>query len=361
MRTLSTIEQEERKRRLLQAVIHQYIKTGKPVGSAFLAGGRSLDLSPATIRNVMGELEREGYLTHPHTSAGRVPTDKAYRFYVDSLVELQRLAIKEEERIRQEHESRIREINELMLSTSKTLSVLSNYTGFVTAPGIDQSQLQHMELIPLDSHRLLAVMVSDTGVVKHRQVVFDGPYPRELLEPLEQTLNQRLRGQPFTRVRETLLDHIEAIHQRQMDMLEFARHVTEEAFAPGESADIYVEGAGNILSLPEFSARDDLRQLVHFLDEKRALGDLIREEWGVQGSGARFPAVRVSIGSENRSPDMKNVSLISSCYSLGDRQVGVLGIIGPKRMEYSRMMNLVNQMAQAVTTALNRMVGGPHE
>jgi heat-inducible transcriptional repressor len=120
-------------------------------------------------------LEREGYLTHPHTSAGRVPTDKAYRFYVDSLVELQRLAIKEEERIRQEHESRIREINELMLSTSKTLSVLSNYTGFVTAPGIDQSRLQHMELIPLDSRRLLAVMVSDTGVVKHRQVVFDGP------------------------------------------------------------------------------------------------------------------------------------------------------------------------------------------
>ncbi len=361
MRTLSTSEQEERKRRLLQAVIHQFIKTGKPVGSAFLAGGRSLDLSPATIRNVMGELEREGYLTHPHTSAGRVPTDKAYRFYVDSLVELQRLAIKEEERIRQEHESRIREINELMLSTSKTLSVLSNYTGFVTAPGIDQSRLQHMELIPLDAHRLLAVMVSDTGVVKHRQVVFDGRYPRELLEPLERTLNERLRGQPFSRVRETLLDHIEAIHQRQMDMLEFARRVTEEAFAPGDAADIFVEGAGNILSLPEFSGPDDLRQLVHFLDEKRALGDLIREEWGAPGPGARFPAVRVSIGSENRSPDMKNVSLISSCYTLGDRQVGVLGIIGPKRMEYSRMMNLVNQMAQAVTTALNRLVGGPHE
>ncbi len=361
MRTLSPIEQEERKRRLLQAVIHQFIKTGKPVGSAFIAGGRSLDLSPATIRNVMGELEREGYLTHPHTSAGRVPTDKAYRFYVDSLVELQRLALKEEERIRLEHESKIREIEELMLSTSKTLSVLSNFTGFVTAPGIDQSRLQHMELIPLDERRLLAVMVSDTGVVKHRQVVFDGRYPRELLEPLERTLNERLRGQPFSRVRESLLDHIEAIHKRQMDMLEFARHVTEEAFAPGDSGEIYVEGAGNILALPEFSGQDDLRQLVHLLDERRALGDLIRQDMGVPGYGAKFPAVQVKIGSENRSPDLRNVSLISSCYTIGNRQVGVLGIIGPKRMEYSRMMNLVNQMAQAVTNALNRMVGGPNE
>lgn len=361
MRTLSPIEQEDRKRRLLQAVIHQFIKTGKPVGSAFLAGGAAVDLSPATIRNVMGDLEREGYLTHPHTSAGRVPTDKAYRFYVDNLVELQKLAIKEEDRIRQEYESRIREIEELMLSTSKTLSVLSNYTGFVTSPGIDQSRLQHMELIPLDERRLLAVMVSDTGVVKHRQVAFDGPYPRELLEPLERTLNERLRGQPFLRVRETLLDHIEAIHKRQMDMLEFARRVTDVAFALGDVGEIYLEGTGNILSLPEFSGQEDLRQLVHLLDEKRALGDLLREDLAVGGAPTRFPVVKVKIGAENRSPDLKNVSLISSCYTIGHRQVGVLGIIGPKRMEYSRMMNLVNQMAQAVTGALNRMVGGPHE
>jgi heat-inducible transcriptional repressor len=361
MRSLSHSEQEERKRQLLQAVIHQYIKTGKPVGSTFLSERRELDLSPATIRNVMGDLEREGFLTHPHTSAGRVPTDKAYRFYVDSLVDLQRLAIKEEERIRQEHEARVREIEELMLSTSKTLSVLSNFTGFVTAPGIEQSRLQHMELIPLDERRLLAVMVSDNGVVKHRQVVFDGRYPRELLKPLERMLNERLRGQPFLTVRETLLDHVEAIHQRQLDMLEFARHVTEEAFALGDGGEFYLEGAGNILSLPDFGGQEDLRQLVYLLDEKRALGNLIREDMAELGVNAKYPVVRVKIGSENRSPDLKNVSLISSCYRIGNRQVGVLGIIGPRRMEYSRMMSLVNQMAQAVTNALNRMVGGPNE
>src|SRR5688572_13262052 len=122
MRTLSTAEQEERKRKLLQAVIHQYVKTAKPVGSAFLADQYNLDLSSATIRHVMAELEQDGYLTHPHTSAGRVPTDKAYRFYVDSLMELQRLALIEEERIQREYQERIRQVEELMTTTSKTLS-----------------------------------------------------------------------------------------------------------------------------------------------------------------------------------------------------------------------------------------------
>src|SRR5689334_15111791 len=131
MRSLSAFEQEDRKRKLLHAIIHEFIKTGKPVGSVFLAEQYKLDLSSATIRNVMADLEAEGFLTHPHTSAGRVPTDKAYRFYVDSLVELQRLAHLEEERIRSDYEARIREIEHLLSSTSKTLSVLSSYTGFI--------------------------------------------------------------------------------------------------------------------------------------------------------------------------------------------------------------------------------------
>ncbi len=358
MRSLSSAEQEERKRKLLQSIIHQYIKTGKPVGSAFIASQRDLDLSPASIRNVMGELEREGYLTHPHTSAGRVPTDKAYRFYVDSLVDLQRLAIKEEERIRRGYEDRVQEIEQFLAATSKTLSVLSNFTGFVTTPGIEQSLLQHVELIPLDTRRLLAVLVSDTGVVKHRQVLFEQAYPVELLEPLERLLNERLRGQPFGSARESLLDHIEAIHQRQMDLLNFARHVTDEAFALDAGGDIFVEGAGNILSLPDFSGQEDLRQLVHLLEEKRALGDLIRRDLSSPRGGVRFPSVRVKIGAENQSPDLRNLSLISSTYTIGDRQVGVLGIIGPKRMEYSRMMSLVQEMADAVSGAFDRLLGG---
>jgi len=357
MRTLSPAEQEDRKRRLLQAIIHQYIKTGKPVGSAFIADQKQLNLSPATIRNLMGELEREGHLTHPHTSAGRVPTDKAYRFYVDTLVELQRLAVKEEERIRQDYETRSRELEDLMSSTSRTLSVLSRFSGFMTAPALDQSRLQHVELVPLDLRRILAILVSDSGVVKHRTVTFDGPWSRDLLAPLEKLLNERLRGQPFGRARETLLDHIDAIHQEQMDLLELVRRISEQAFEPGNEDDFYLEGAGNIFSLPDFGAPEEMRQLVHLLDEKRVLGDILRQDLNehlIPSGGAR---VKVKIGAENTTPDLQNLSIISSAYTIGDRQVGVLGIIGPKRMEYARMITLVNRMAQEVTRAFGRRLG----
>ena len=209
MRILSTTEQEERKGKLLQAIVHHYIKTGKPVGSAFVAEQGWLELSSATVRNVMADLERESYLTHPHTSAGRVPTDKAYRFYVDSLLELQRLAQMEEERIRKDYEARIREIEGLMLSTSRTLSVLSHYTGFVMSPAMDRARLRHVELIPLDDRRVLAVLVSDTGQVKHRLVVFEKPFVLERLPSLKRMLNEQLQGRPLAEAREALLAHID--------------------------------------------------------------------------------------------------------------------------------------------------------
>jgi heat-inducible transcriptional repressor len=205
----------------------------------------------------------------------------------------------------------------------------------------------------------LAVLVSDTGVVKHRQVVFERAYPRDLLDPMERLVNDRLRGQSFSRARETLLDHIEAIHQRQMDLLEFARRISDVAFTPGDEEDFFLEGAGNILSLPDFGAPDDMRRMANLLDEKRALGDLIRRDCAEEDPAGARSGVRVRIGSENTSPALRDLSLISSTYTVGGRQVGVLGIIGPKRMEYSRMMSLVNHMAAAVTQAFHRMVGEP--
>lgn len=358
MRTLSHSEQEERKRKLLQAIIHQYIKTGKPVGSAFLADQYKLDLSPATIRHIMAELEESGYLSHPHTSAGRVPTDKAYRFYVDGLIELQRLAQMEEEKIRREYEARIREIEELMFSTSKTLSVLSNYTGFALAPGLHETRLQHIELIPLDGGRLLAVLVADSGQVRHRVVTFAAPFPRELVSPLSRLLNERLRGKSFSEARDSLLDQIEAFGHQQADLLQFAKSIGEQAFDMGEGRELHVEGAGNILSLPDFQSQEQIRSLVHLLDEKRTLGELLTRDMAADAGRGRWPGVHVKIGSEINSPDLQNLSLISSSYTINGRTVGVLGIIGPKRMEYSKMISLVNYVSKTVSGALNRLLGG---
>ncbi|HNI58101.1 MAG TPA: HrcA family transcriptional regulator, partial [Elusimicrobiota bacterium] len=183
-------------------------------------------------------------------------------------------------------------------------------------------------------------------------VLFDRPYPREFLEELTRLLNERLRGKPFTDVRDTLLDHIEAIHQRQMDLLDVARRITQQAFDLSTAGDLYLEGTGNILSLPDFSGQEDLRSLVHLLDEKRTLGEMIVRD--MADDAPKFSGVRVKIGSENKSPDLKNLSLVSSTYTVGGRQMGVLGIIGPKRMEYSRMISLVNHVAQIVSQTLSR-------
>jgi heat-inducible transcriptional repressor len=358
MRVLSSAEQEDRKRRLLQAVIHQYIKTGKPVGSTFIAEQSHLDLSSATIRNVMAELEQEGYLTHPHTSAGRVPTDKAYRYYVDSLIELQRLAQMEEERIHRDYEARIREIEELMLSTSKTLSALSHYTGFVLSPSLEQAQLRHLELIPLDSRRVLVVLVSDSGVVKHRVVAFETSYPMDLIGPLSRMLNEKLRGCPFAQVRESLLDHIEDASQKQIDLFNLARRITRQAFDISDEGEIYLEGTGNILSLPDFQNQEQMRSLVHLLDEKRALGELLAKDLTDGPGEKKWPGVHVKIGAEMNYPDLRNLSLISATYTIKGRTVGVLGILGPKRMEYSRMISLVNSVSKAVSHVLSKLVGG---
>jgi heat-inducible transcriptional repressor len=306
----------------------------------------------------MAELEQDGYLTHPHTSAGRVPTDKAYRFYVDSLVDLQRLAIIEEERIHKEYEARVRELEELMLTTSKTLSILSRYSGFVTAPTMDAVRLRHVELIPLDGPQVLVVLVADTGLVKHRVVAFHRAYPRELLTTLSRLLNETLRGQPFSEVRERILDHIEAMGQRQLDLLALAKDVTRQVFQPDAQGDIYLEGTSNILSLPDFRDFDQVRTLAHLMDEKRMIGEVLSKDLAEGDAQGRWPDIQVKIGSETRIDALKDLSLVSATYTIRDRKVGVLGIIGPKRMEYSRMMSLVATVAKSVSRVLGKLAGG---
>jgi heat-inducible transcriptional repressor len=355
MRTLSEFDQEDRKRKLLQAVIHEYIKTGKPVGSAHLASIDRLDLSSATLRNVMAELEEEGFLMHPHTSAGRVPTDKAYRFYVDTIMEVQRLAQMEEDRIRKDYEARLREIEGLMTSTSRTLSVLSKYTGFIWAPGLERATLQHLELIPLDPRRILAVLVSDSGMVKHRQVTFDRPVPSEVLADLRHLLNEELRGKPFSEARDTFLEHVEGVTRRRMDLADVARQLAKEAFsASADEGDLYMEGAGAMLSLPDFQTQEDLRSLAHLLDGKNHLSEMIAKE---MENPPKSQGVVVRIGSENKSPDLQNLSLVSSSYTVNGRQVGLLGILGPRRMEYSRMVAVVDAVSRLVSQAMERMIG----
>ena len=333
---------EERRKKILQVVIHHFIKTGRPVGSNVLTEDYKFDLSPATIRNLMSELEEDGYLTHPHTSAGRIPTDKGYRTYVDSLMELQRLAIEEERRVRQEYNNRIREMEEVLLQTSRVLSSLSQFSGFVMTPKVEVNQLQYIELLPISENRVLVVLVTHSGMVKHK--IIEANLPREKLVELSNLLNDKLRGLTLLEAKQRIVREIEESQRVEKEILNLARNLSSEIFNIEE--DIYIEGTSKVLTLPEFHDYEPMRCLLRLNDDKDLLMHVLDED-------SRGDGVRVLIGSESSCEEFRNLSIVSSVYKDGENPVGVLGIVGPKRMEYPKMMALVSAVSKMVNKMLS--------
>lgn len=374
MRALNKEELEQRKRKVLQFVIHEFVRTGKPVGSNAIASTIRLDLSSATIRNILVDLEREGMITHPHTSAGRMPTDKGYRAYVDSIIELQKLAVQEQSRIQHEYESRINEVEDLLSQTSHMLSSISHYTGFIMAPKLERNVFSGVDLLPISEHRILVAMVTDSGLTKHFVVNTEVGIPRERLRKIARIISQNFQGHTLQEVQEGMMERLEKAQQEYMEVMSLAKEIGQEIrkFSSGE---MYMDGASNILSLPEFSKPDEMHHLFKLIEEKKMLTHLLESEFSQdygsfvstkRGSSAKehlqekqqkkdssvknnvSSRVHVRIGSENLIKEMQNLSVVSSTYQLADRTVGVLGILGPKRMEYPKMIALVDYVSQLV-------------
>lgn len=349
MRTLHPTTQENRKRRLLQAAIYHYVRSGKPVGSQVIVDKYNFGMSSATVRNLLLELEKEGYLAQPHTSAGRIPTDKGYRFYVDSLLEVQTLATEEEDKIKKEYAARSKELDDLMISTSHMLSSLSNYTGLVLSPRLDKSLLRRLQLVHLGGSQILVVVVSQSGLIRHRVVNLNRVIDPKRLAYISETLNERLSGMPLSEVRTQILDHIESVEQEQAETFHLARDLAREAFdlQPQEN-NVYIDGRDKIFSFPELDDYSQLSGLMKMIEEKNLLADVLAKAMKKDG-------LSVKIGAENAHPELHGVSLVSSTYKLGDNTVGVLGIMGPRRMEYGRMISLVEGVARIVNQMMNRM------
>jgi heat-inducible transcriptional repressor len=349
MRVLNPETLENRKRKLLQAVIYHYVRTAKPVASQSIVDKYNLGLSSATVRNLLSDLENEGFLIQPHTSAGRVPTDKGYRFYVDSLLDIQTLAASEEDRIRKEYAARAKELDDLMISTSHMLSAMSHYTGIVLSPRLDKTLLRRLQLIPLGGNQILVVVVSQSGLIRHRVVNLKRPIPTERLGPISNILNDRLKGLPLSEVRTQILDHIEAAEQQQLEAFSLVKDLAREAFDLSHpEQELYVDGKENIFSFPEFGDYTQLSSLLKVVEEKNLLTSILEKEMKKGGT-------TVKIGSENKHPELRGVSLVSSSYKIGENTVGMLGILGPRRMEYARMMSLVEGVAKIVNQMLSRM------
>jgi heat-inducible transcriptional repressor len=338
MRQVAIEVLHERKSKILNAVIHHFIKTGKPVGSTVLIDEYGIKLSPATVRNLMAELEEEGFLTQPHTSAGRIPTDKGYRAYVDSLVNLQKFAIEEEERIRKEYEQKSKEIEALLSETSKILSGLSQYTGFVLAPKAEYNEIINVELVQMAPGQLLIVLLTHTGILKHRTV--NASLGQGELARLRSFLNKSLRGAPLAEANARIVSEIRKFQESERAIYETAERISDVLF--GIQDDLYIGGTSNAISaisVPEFNDFEPIKSILRLNEDKEKLIQIITDDFGGNG-------VKVKIGSENLPEELKELSIITTAYSDGDKAVGVLGIIGPKRMPYEKMMSLVSAVSK---------------
>lgn len=337
MRHVSLEVIEKRKNHILSTIIHHYIKTGKPVGSNVLIEEYDISLSPATVRKLMAYLEKDGYLTHPHTSAGRIPTDKGYRSYVDSLVKLQSFAIEEEERIRREYEQKHNEIETLLSETSRILSGLSKYTGFVMTPKAQCDQVKSIEFVQISKRELLVVLFTKNGMIKHKKI--EACLTCEQISRLRDFLNEKLRKVSVAEVNRKIALEIRNFRQNESKILEFAEKISDVFYSIED--DIYIDGASNGITVSGFNDFDLIKSFVNFKEYKEKFIEIINRDFDSSG-------INVKIGSENMLSELKDLSVVTAVYNNGEHAIGILGIIGPKRMEYEKMMSIVNRVSEVL-------------
>jgi len=332
---------DARHREVLIALIREYIDSAEPVGSRVLAKRHFKNLSPATIRNSMADLEDMGYLAQPHTSAGRVPTDKAYRFYVESFPPPSPASARPPEHVSERRAA----VDSFMEKTSTHLSTVTRMTGLLLAPPLKRTTLTRVELIPLgEDDRALAVLVTDSGWITARAITLDPSLPADDVRKIGRELTRRFRGrtvEDIVEMEKSPDDPLDELHTR-------AREVTEQILALLRGRTLYISGAINMLDHPEFWDIETTRALLRTFEQKERLADLM-------AALAEDAGVHVTIGEENPYAEMRECTLITSTYKYRDQVLGILGIVGPRRLPYPDVINIVDETARNVTEALSRV------
>lgn len=323
----------ERKQRILQAIVDEYIGTAEPVGSRSISKRDELGLSSATIRNEMADLEDMGYIVKPHTSAGRVPSDTGYRFYVNSLMQQYQISANAIEALRRELADRVSQLDMLIRKASALTSALTEYTTVVTSPALNRMIIRKLDLIPMSGGNAMLILVTKSGVVKNRMISAD--ITEAEASTVTSALNEALSGVMADQVDEDLLGLIAGrvsigggvSTEKTMTVL---KYVYEFIMAQDER-DVYVESARSMLRYPEFADVDKARDMLSFLEDRDTLIKII-------DSGNNSDGVGIKIGTENNVRELENTSLITVNYRVGDRTLGKIGVIGPKRMNYAKVV-----------------------
>jgi heat-inducible transcriptional repressor len=329
---------DERKARLLQVVVREFIQTAEPVGSKALAGRYSLGISPATIRNELAALEEQGFLSHPHTSAGRVPTDRGYRFYVDSLSGVSELARAQRDAVMR-HLEGAGGLEEMLQRTSLLLASLTHYTAMVAPPALDRSRVRHVELVQLSSHVIVLVLIVDTGRIEQRLLETRGEVQVEDLEDLRRRLNEKLAGEQLNRAELVLSGMLESVPAEQRWLFTLVADALGQVVSAGASDRVWLGGQAHIVGPGAFDQLETVRQVYELLEQQVLVLRLLQMAFT---SGAH--QISVVIGSENQMEGMQSCSLVTSTYPAGDT-IGTIGVLGPTRMDYLRAMAAVQAVA----------------
>ncbi|MGH8269397.1 MAG: heat-inducible transcriptional repressor HrcA [Steroidobacteraceae bacterium] len=345
----------ERAQHLLRVLVESYIREGQPVGSRSLSRESGLQLSSATIRNVMADLEDQGFVASPHTSAGRIPTDKGYRFFVDTLLQVQPVEEAAAAEIRRQLESRQIEApressKELIATVSQLLSSVTRLAGVVTLPRAAEASITQVEFVSLSENRVLVVLIFGEREVQNRIIQLERYYSPDELKRASNFLNEQFRGRSLTQVRQEILRQLSEtrahMNQVMLDAISVAQHVFEAGTSGEEKLEYVIKGETNLMGVAALSSVEKLRRLFEAFNEKRDFLHLLDHSLRAEG-------VQIFIGHESGYQILDDCSVVTAPYGSSDSVVGVLGVIGPTRMAYERVIPIVDMTAKLLGAALN--------
>lgn len=334
---------DPRARQLLRTLIGRHIQDGEPVGSQTLARHAGLDVSAATIRNILADLEDAGLLASPHTSAGRIPTAQGYRVFVDSLLQVKPLRASEMDRLRGELGTSGGQ-HSLLGSASELVSAMTHFVGVVSVPRREQLAFRHIDFLPLDGQRLMAIIVFADHEVQNRIFQTRRSFEIGELERVANYLNQQFAGRPLGDIRAALVEELRHARDEMEALLSHTMELAEQALVPGDD-DMLLAGQNRLIGVQDLSDLDRLRELFEAFARKREILQLLERT-------IRAPGVRIFIGEETGLAPLEGMSLVTAPYGAGGRTLGVLGVIGPTRMAYERVIPVVQATASVLGAAL---------
>lgn len=321
---------DDRKKKVLQAIVEEYINTAEPVSSNALTTNHGLDCSSATIRNEMADLEKAGYLDKTHISSGRVPSEKGYRYYVDELLKDDDISLEEIKYISDKLEIKVNEIEDLTKIAANTISEVTHYTTVSIGPKTNSQMIEEIKFVLLGSRMMMAVILTDSGLVKETIIKFDEDVTEKQIETINYMFNKKLKGQPIETIDRPLEDYL---YDEMTYSVNVIKPIIEQIKKVLEEEKIYFEGANKLFELPEFNSLEVAKNFINVLDTKELVTDMLDSGFADD--------IHVYIGEENQKEELKDFSVVTFKHKVNGKDLGTIGIIGPKRMDYSKVISVM--------------------